>query len=209
MTAAVCYLRQQQSSSAPCCSCQSALLSLARHKPRCEWQGISGNEYRVPTCHSCIRLRCVAHGHHLCDFFLVPWQSLSKAEPLPGPLMTRYRQLARRGKPAIRCTWPRRCTRRRPFSLCCRRGHSLWLSLGGFQEVGPDAEHMCVCVIACYCLPQVHMLAAAQRAPCNGELLRCCQVQLPCHRGSNWRDCSPLPQDTLVRREAGPLLAQL
>lgn len=43
-------------------------------------------------------------------------QSLSKAEPLDGPVLGRYRQLAVQ--------------------------HQLWLSLGGFQEQGPDTEHL-------------------------------------------------------------------
>ncbi|KAF6254735.1 carbon-nitrogen hydrolase [Scenedesmus sp. NREL 46B-D3] len=42
--------------------------------------------------------------------------SLSKAEPLDGPAMARYRQLA--------------------------RDTGLWLSLGGFQEMGPDLQHL-------------------------------------------------------------------
>lgn len=43
-------------------------------------------------------------------------ESLAIAEPLDGPLMSRYRDLAARNK--------------------------LWLSLGGFQETGPDPQHM-------------------------------------------------------------------
>eukprot|EP00879_Flechtneria_rotunda_P009520 GHRR01009964.1.p1 GENE.GHRR01009964.1~~GHRR01009964.1.p1 ORF type:complete len:253 (+),score=67.06 GHRR01009964.1:96-854(+) len=43
-------------------------------------------------------------------------ESLSKAEPLDGPAMARYRQLARDTR--------------------------LWMSLGGFQEVGPDEHHL-------------------------------------------------------------------
>ncbi|PRW59651.1 nitrilase 2 isoform A [Chlorella sorokiniana] len=46
-------------------------------------------------------------------------ESLAIAEPLDGPLMQRYRQLA--------------------ASL------GLWLSLGGFQEKGPDSEHLYNC----------------------------------------------------------------
>ncbi|KAI8464753.1 MAG: carbon-nitrogen hydrolase [Monoraphidium minutum] len=46
-------------------------------------------------------------------------ESLSKAEPLDGPAMARYRQLA--------------------------RDTSLWLSLGGFQETGPDPQHLYNC----------------------------------------------------------------
>lgn len=46
-------------------------------------------------------------------------ESLSKAEPLDGPAMARYRQLA--------------------------RDTGLWLSLGGFQETGPDPEHLYNC----------------------------------------------------------------
>lgn len=46
-------------------------------------------------------------------------ESLSKAEPLDGPAMARYRQLA--------------------------RDTSLWLSLGGFQETGPDPQHIYNC----------------------------------------------------------------
>ncbi|KAG2423634.1 hypothetical protein HXX76_015151 [Chlamydomonas incerta] len=45
-----------------------------------------------------------------------PAQSLAAAQPLGGPLMAAYRQLA--------------------------RTHGLWLSLGGFQEVGPDPQHI-------------------------------------------------------------------
>ncbi|PNH11452.1 Nitrilase 1, partial [Tetrabaena socialis] len=45
-----------------------------------------------------------------------PSETLAAAQPLDGPLMTRYRDLAR--------------------SL------GLWLSLGGFQEVGPDPTHI-------------------------------------------------------------------
>ncbi|PNW72855.1 hypothetical protein CHLRE_14g609030v5 [Chlamydomonas reinhardtii] len=45
-----------------------------------------------------------------------PAQSLAAAQPLTGPLMDQYRQLA--------------------------RTHGLWLSLGGFQEVGPDPQHI-------------------------------------------------------------------
>ena len=40
-------------------------------------------------------------------------------QPLDGPLMTRYRNLARQ--------------------------HQLWLSLGGFQETGPDPSHLYNC----------------------------------------------------------------
>jgi hypothetical protein len=43
-------------------------------------------------------------------------QALSIAEPLSGPLMTRYRRLA--------------------------ADTGLWLSLGGFQETGPDPDHL-------------------------------------------------------------------
>lgn len=49
----------------------------------------------------------------------LPLQSLAIAEPLDGPLMQRYRQLA--------------------ASL------GLWLSLGGFQEQGPDSDHLYNC----------------------------------------------------------------
>lgn len=48
-----------------------------------------------------------------------PAESLAVAEPLSGATMARYRELAR--------------------SL------GLWLSLGGFQEVGPDPEHLHNC----------------------------------------------------------------
>ncbi|GAX78444.1 hypothetical protein CEUSTIGMA_g5885.t1 [Chlamydomonas eustigma] len=43
-------------------------------------------------------------------------ESISKAQPLDGPLMHGYRNLARE--------------------------NNLWLSLGGFQEQGPDSEHL-------------------------------------------------------------------
>lgn len=46
-------------------------------------------------------------------------ESLAIAEPLSGPLMARYRQLA--------------------------RDTGLWLSLGGFQEKGPDTNHIFNC----------------------------------------------------------------
>ena len=46
-------------------------------------------------------------------------ESLAVAEPLSGPLMAQYCQLA--------------------------RDTGLWLSLGGFQEVGPDPEHLYNC----------------------------------------------------------------
>lgn len=46
-------------------------------------------------------------------------ESLSRAEPLDGPTMARYRQLA--------------------------RDTGLWLSLGGFQEAGPDPGHLLNC----------------------------------------------------------------
>ncbi|GBF91685.1 nitrilase [Raphidocelis subcapitata] len=46
-------------------------------------------------------------------------ESLSKAEPLEGPAMGRFRQLA--------------------------RDTGLWLSLGGFQEKGPDPQHLYNC----------------------------------------------------------------
>ncbi|KAG2434562.1 hypothetical protein HYH02_012228 [Chlamydomonas schloesseri] len=45
-----------------------------------------------------------------------PAQSLAAAQPLEGPLMSQYRQLA--------------------------RDTGLWLSLGGFQEAGPDPQHI-------------------------------------------------------------------
>lgn len=45
-----------------------------------------------------------------------PAESLAAAEPLGGPSMRRYRQLARR--------------------------LGLWLSLGGLQETGPDPQHV-------------------------------------------------------------------
>ncbi|GFR42671.1 hypothetical protein Agub_g3482, partial [Astrephomene gubernaculifera] len=45
-----------------------------------------------------------------------PAESLAAAQPLDGPLMTRYRELA--------------------------RSHGLWMSLGGFQETGPDPQHI-------------------------------------------------------------------
>ncbi|KAG1670964.1 hypothetical protein FOA52_011399 [Chlamydomonas sp. UWO 241] len=43
-------------------------------------------------------------------------ESLAQAQPLDGPLMKSYCKLARQ--------------------------HNLWLSLGGFQEVGPDSQHL-------------------------------------------------------------------
>ena len=48
-----------------------------------------------------------------------PLQSVENAEPLTGPTIQRYQELARQ--------------------------HSLWLSLGGFQEEGPDVEHLYNC----------------------------------------------------------------
>jgi len=47
---------------------------------------------------------------------LAQTESLAVAEPLSGPLMSRYRALA--------------------------RDTQLWLSLGGFQEKGPDDDHL-------------------------------------------------------------------
>lgn len=46
-------------------------------------------------------------------------QAVQKAEPLDGPLMQRYCQLARET--------------------------GVWLSLGGFQERGPDPDHLYNC----------------------------------------------------------------
>ena len=43
-------------------------------------------------------------------------ESLRSAQPLDGPLMRRYCEMARE--------------------------HGMWLSLGGFQETGPDPEHL-------------------------------------------------------------------
>jgi predicted amidohydrolase len=48
-----------------------------------------------------------------------PAESLSQAEPLEGPTMAKYRELARET--------------------------GLYLSLGGFQETGPDADHLYNC----------------------------------------------------------------
>lgn len=45
-----------------------------------------------------------------------PAESLAIAEPLDGPLMKRYQDLAKQ--------------------------HKIWLSLGGFQEKGPDSSHL-------------------------------------------------------------------
>lgn len=53
---------------------------------------------------SCIRLAFVG------------MQTVSAGQPLNGPAMAKYRELARETK--------------------------LWLSLGGFQEKGPDSEHI-------------------------------------------------------------------
>jgi hypothetical protein len=50
---------------------------------------------------------------------LCPPQSLAIAEPLEGPTLQRYRQLA--------------------------AATGLWLSVGGFQERGPDADHLYNC----------------------------------------------------------------
>jgi len=50
---------------------------------------------------------------------LAQTESLAVAEPLSGPLMSRYRALA--------------------------RDTQLWLSLGGFQEKGPDDDHLYNC----------------------------------------------------------------
>lgn len=76
-------------------------------------------------------------------------QSLAIAEPLDGPLMQRYRQLA--------------------ASL------GLWLSVGGFQEQGPDAEHLYNChvvindqggIVASYRKVWRPELAASRLAAC-------------------------------------------
>lgn len=55
-----------------------------------------------------------------------PAEARAVAEPLTGPTMHRYLDLARRT--------------------------GLWLSLGGFQECGPDLEHLynvCGCALSC------------------------------------------------------------
>ena len=61
------------------------------------------------------QVQVAPHPHHPpC-----PLQSLAIAEPLEGPTLQRYRQLA--------------------------RATGLWLSVGGFQERGPDADHLYNC----------------------------------------------------------------
>ena len=50
------------------------------------------------------------------DFIGLPGEALKMAEPLDGPLMSRYRQLA--------------------------VDNRIWLSLGGFHESGPDSSRL-------------------------------------------------------------------
>ncbi|XP_062081681.1 deaminated glutathione amidase, chloroplastic/cytosolic-like isoform X1 [Humulus lupulus] len=53
-------------------------------------------------------------------------ESLKIAEPLDGPIMKRYCSLASVLMLSIGC-----------------RESCIWLSLGGFQEKGPDEQHLC------------------------------------------------------------------
>lgn len=53
---------------------------------------------------------------HRADTFSCPAQTVAVAEKLDGPLMSKFRRLASET--------------------------GIWLSLGGFQEVGPDSEHI-------------------------------------------------------------------
>ncbi|CAD7694973.1 unnamed protein product [Ostreobium quekettii] len=75
------------------------------------------------------------------------------AQPLNGPLMSRYKQLA--------------------------RDNGLWLSLGGFQEAGPDADHIHNCHI---------IIKANGETAATYRKIHLCDVEVP--GGQVWKESS-------------------
>lgn len=94
-------------------------------KPRVAVAQMTAVGDQLSNFNTCKKLAQAAQEANACMLFLPECfsfigtsqqESLSKAEPLDGPTLARYRQLA--------------------------RDTGLWLSLGGFQETGPDQEHL-------------------------------------------------------------------
>ncbi|MEW5299893.1 MAG: hypothetical protein WDW36_002864 [Sanguina aurantia] len=83
---------------------------------------VNNSDVNFQTCASLVKAACEAGAAMLflpeCHSFIgaTASESLGQAQQLNGPLMTAYQELA--------------------------RSNALWLSLGGFQEVGPDPAHL-------------------------------------------------------------------